>query len=272
MAAFKGDAALRLSAFKEVVGRLVRSTFTTPDNFAKQVAADLARETARPAGRESFGGLLRVNWDVFSSEMQNVLTTACRQAQAESSDGVVATRHVITALANTPSSALSLIGAYSRVPIQALKESLPPASLEEIFNYDRPLSGCVLSSMKRLLPKHTPSQRLLAIELAVDLIKNGTGSSVATFRDAGIDRVAVDRTMRHIRSIAEDRRLLAMALRELSEAEVLHIAYVAGISMAELPRDVELSEQVLERARREGRILVLIGELMRRHSKLIVIE
>jgi len=271
----KGRDAAQLAVFKRKVSQLVRSTFTTPDNLVKQIAADLARETAPPAGRESFGGLLRVNWDVFSPEMQTVLTTACRQAQAESRDGVVATRHVVTALANIPSTALSLMGAYRRVPIQPLEEDLPPASLEEIFSYDKPVSGCVLASMKRLLPRHTPSQRLLAIELAVDLIKNGTGKSVTDFRAAGIDGAAVDRTMRHIRTIAEDRQLLARALGDLNEAEVLHIAYLAGLPLSSLTLGTnlrDLREQLLTLTRNQGRTLALIGELIRRHSRFIVVE
>ncbi|GIE94412.1 DUF4062 domain-containing protein [Paractinoplanes rishiriensis] len=40
----------RLAAFKERVGRLVRSTFTTPENLAGQVATDLAREVSRLGG------------------------------------------------------------------------------------------------------------------------------------------------------------------------------------------------------------------------------
>lgn len=268
----QGEPANRLRVFKVTVSQLVRSIFTTPDNLAKQIAADLARETAQPISQGSFGGLLRVNWDVFSSDMQNVLMTACRQAQVESSDGVVATRHVVTALANTPNTAFSLFAAYGNVPIQPLREDLPPTTVHDLFNYNKPVSSCVLASMKRLLPQHSPSQRLLAIELAVDLLKHGTGTSVADFRRAGIDAAAVDETMEHIRRVASDRVLLTDALNELNEAEVLHIAYVAEISMAELAPDVELRRQVLQRARKDNRVLVLIGELMRRHPKLVVIE
>lgn len=43
-------AAERLVELKRKVNHLVRSTFTTPDNLAAQVAADIARESRRPDG------------------------------------------------------------------------------------------------------------------------------------------------------------------------------------------------------------------------------
>jgi uncharacterized protein DUF4062 len=269
----QGRPAQLLRLFKVKVSQLVRSKFTTPDNLAMQVAADIAREAGSPSSAKSFGGLLSVNWEVFSPELQLVLSTAYQQARVESSDGVVATRHVVTALANSPNSASPLFAAYRKVPIQPIRDDLPPVSLPDLFHYDKPMSSCVLASMERLLPHHSPTQRLLAIELAVDLLKNGHGTSVANFREAGIDAQAVDRTVRHIRSIASDNSLLGEALDQLSEAEVLHISYLAGVP----PSDPEsgtkpLRGQILKRARESSRILLLIGELMRRHPKLVVIE
>lgn len=57
-----GDAAVRLRAFKEKVGILVRSKFTTPDNLAKQVAADLNRELNQ-ASAVNAGRLTTVAFD-----------------------------------------------------------------------------------------------------------------------------------------------------------------------------------------------------------------
>lgn len=44
-----GEAYTKLTAFKQKVGQLVRTVFTTPDDLAKQVAADLAREISTPS-------------------------------------------------------------------------------------------------------------------------------------------------------------------------------------------------------------------------------
>lgn len=54
----KGESAERLTKFKLKVNALVRSQFTTPENLAMQVAADLAREMTPTASSDSFGGLL----------------------------------------------------------------------------------------------------------------------------------------------------------------------------------------------------------------------
>ena len=71
----KGKNAEALENFKTKVSKLVRSEFTTPDNLAKQVAADVARELAPPRDERtvvwnSFGKALRdehyqtvLNWD-----------------------------------------------------------------------------------------------------------------------------------------------------------------------------------------------------------------
>lgn len=268
----RGDAAECLREFKAKVNRLVRSTFRTPDNLAKQVAADISRDLSSSLSQESFGGLLSVNWEVFSPELQDVLSTAYSQARVEAEDGVVATRHVVTALKNTPSTARSLIESLQRVQIQPLIESRPEPSVEELFTYDKPISSCVIATMNRLLPSHSPSQRLLAIELAVDLIKHGRGSSVANFRQAGVDARAVDKTMKHIGQIAENERLLSDALASLDDAQVLHISYLADVILPQDLAGANLRRRTLENARKEGKILLLIGELMRRHSELVLIE
>lgn len=265
----QGEAGNRLKNFKREVSRLVRSTFTTPDNLAKQIAADLARELAPPTQPDSFGTIIRLNWGVFSPDLQMVLSTAYSQAIAESDDGVVATRHVISALANTVNTASSILAAFQNVPIQPLKEDLTNASLLELFGYDKPISSCVLASMNRLLPYHSPSQRLLAIELAVDLLKNGTGSSVADFRYAGIDADAVEKTYIHITKVANDKKLLREAIGALSDAELLHIAYLSQLRIPENASGTDLREQVLNNANEDNRILLLVGELMRRHPKFV---
>jgi hypothetical protein len=268
----QGDSAGRLRAFKVKVSALVRSTFTTPDNLAKQVAADLAREITPIAPPDSFGGLLRVNWEVFSPELQVVLSTAYAQARVDSEDGVVATRHVIAALANIPNTGRIIVTAFPEVPLPKLRGDLPDASVEEMFGYDKPVSSCVLAAMDRLLPFHSPTQRLLAIELAVDLLKHGTGSSVTDFRRAGIDAPAVDKVVDHIRRVAADIAKLRDALAELSDAEVIHLAYISELRIPEKLEGVTLRAQVLQLASDNRQLIYLAGEIMRRHPKLVTLS
>jgi len=169
-----GEAASSLANFKNKVGNLVCSRFTTPDDLAKQVAADLAK-IASNVSPDSFGGLLRVNWEVFAPELQSVLATAYANATIDSSTGIVSTRHVIAALATLPNSGQPIVTAFPKVELPSLRPGVKPAELPEMYLYEKPFSSCVLGSMKRLLPKHSPTQQLLALELAVDILKNGHG-------------------------------------------------------------------------------------------------
>lgn len=260
----RGASADLLIAFKKSVSGLVRSEFTTPDNLAKQVAADLARELLPERSPYSFGGLVRINWEVFSPEVQTVLTTAYEQALAESDDGVVATRHVFAALAFVPSTGHFIVDAYPQVHVPRLMPDLKIASVEEMFDYDAPVSGCVLGSMKRLLPRHSRAQRLLALELAVDLLKNGTGSSVAEYRSAGVDGKAVDAMLQMVRTIARRKERVSKALIALRDEDVLYLAYLANISVPPGFFGRDLCEAVLSEASRQGAVVSLVGEMLRR--------
>jgi Domain of unknown function (DUF4062) len=263
-----GEPAVQLMSFKKKTSMLVRSKFTTPDNLAKQIAADLAKVTT-DVSANSFGGLLRVNWEVFAPELQVVLSSAYSQARVDGRDGVVATRHVIAALAGLPNTGQALVTAFPNVDIPALKSSVRQADVAEMYLYDRPVSACVLGSMNRLLPKHSTTQQLLAIELAVDLLKNGHGRSVAKFRAAGVDANAVASVDKHIRQIAQDGSALQRGLGELSDAEIIHLAYITNLSVPAGLGGKYLREFMFRRTRDQGVALFLAGELLRRHPRLL---
>jgi hypothetical protein len=236
--------------------------------LAKQIAADLARELSQ-APPDSFGGLLRINWETFAPEVQTVLATAYSQAQQDGRSGVVATRHVIAALASLPNSGRPVVTAFPNVELPTLNANIQKAEVEELFAYDQPLSHCVLGSIKRLLPTHSTTQQLLAIELAVDLLKNGRGESVAKFRQAGVDGAAVGMVERRIRRIAADTTALRSALAELTDAEIIHLAYITNTPLSPDLSGDALRADVLRCAEQEGVSLFLAGELFRRHPRLV---
>ena len=195
-----GTASDSLRRFKEKINALVRSQFTTPDDLAKQVAADVGRELAARTPTNSVGDLLSKNWDRFAPELQDVLMLAFAQAQRDAEDGIVATRHVLTALAATANTSGSLLQPMlqkhpDKQLIDPLRPQLQTPSALQVFQHDKPFSGCVLGSLERLLPAHSPAQRLMAVELAADLLKHGRGNSVLKFRQAGIDGMAVERAL-----------------------------------------------------------------------------
>jgi hypothetical protein len=262
-----GRALANLKKFKARVSGLVRSKFTTPDNLAKQVAADVAREVLPKAPAGSFGGLLQVNWDVFSPDLQKVLETAYAQARVESTDGVVATRHVFAALASTENSGNFIVNAFPKVKVPQLLPRLREPEMIELFGYKEPVSSCVLASMKRLLPAHSPTQRLLAVELAVDLLKYGHGSSVIDYRRAGIDAA-----LKMIRKIAANDALLRKVMGTMDEAAVIHLAYICNVAVPKNAFGLDLIDVLLDKAKALRLTVRLAGELARRHPELLNIN
>lgn len=272
----KGAERVALEHFKKKVDALVRSKFTTPDDLAKQVAADVARELAPERGAESVGGLLQVNWDALSPELQIVFLNAYKRAKEGSRDGVVATRHVVAALLSSVNSSGILLRQMDKTFLETvLADSEPPAqvdnavALAQVFGHAQPFSHCVVGSLQRLLPSHSARDRLLAVELASDLLKNGRGSSVEKFRRAGIDAACVERLMRHATMIAEDRDRILAALKGFSDEELAAVAYAAGLKLAPRLEGNQLRESAIGAAAEKGQMGAFVGELMRRRPELL---
>lgn len=272
----KGAARDALERFKKKVSALVRSKFTTPDDLAKQVAADVARELAPERGKESVGGLLQVNWDALSPELQIVFLNAYKRAKEGSRDGVVATRHVVAALLSSVNSAGVLLHQIDKKFLETVLADSEPAAqmdntvaLAQVFGHAQPFSHCVVGSLQRLLPSHSARDRLLAVELASDLLKNGRGSSVEKFRRAGIDGASVERLMRHATMIAQDRDRILVALQGLHDEEVAAVAYAVGLNLAPRLEGDQLRQSAIAAASERGQMAAFVGELMRRKPELL---
>lgn len=271
-----GEQSERLMRFKQKVDALVRSTFTTPDDLAKQVAADVARELAPERQPDSFGGLLKLNWDTLSEELQTVFLEAYKRMKNDSRDDVVATRHVVAALVATGNSAGSLLHQMDKNLIgRVVEDSGTPAELHDAvalaqaFSHEQPFSHCVRGSLARLLPAHSDRDRLLAVELAADLLKNGRGRSVEKFRRAGIDGATVDTMMRHAADLSQSPERVATALRALPDAEINAIAYAASLDLSMPGEGSVTPKAVLDDARRQGKVPVLVGEILRRRPEVL---
>jgi radical SAM protein with 4Fe4S-binding SPASM domain len=116
----QGSLARHLKRFKRKVGKVVVfSKFTTPDNLAKQVAADLAREMAT-ASVGSPGDLIRMNWEVFSPEVQYGLLTAYSQTRSVNPTGLVSSQDLRAALAG-----LATTGRPSLTALQGVEPQNP---------------------------------------------------------------------------------------------------------------------------------------------------
>jgi len=272
----RDENAAALERFKRKVATLVRSKFTTPDNLAKQVVADVAREMAPERSRNSVGGLLQLNWDALSAELQGVFLEAYKRSKEGSQDGVVATRHVLAALASSANSSGILLHQIDKGLIDGLIQDSEPAAqiddtvaLAQVFGHEQSFSHCILGSLDRLLPSHSPRDRLMALELTADLLKNGRGKSVEKFRRANIDGAAVSRLMTHAESIAADSSRILTAMALFTDAEIAMIAYSVGLSVQPGLQGSGLQEAVVAAATAQGAITILAGELMRRKPELL---
>lgn len=269
----KGDDSTKLAAFRSKVGKLVRSEFSTPDDLAKKIAADIARELIPKGNTESFGSLLNVNWDLLDYELQRIFIDAYQRARTGSRDGVVATRHFIAALASVPSTATVLLHSLPKKIIEEILEENKivdtDISYAEAFQHEKPVSSCVLGSMQRLLPTHSTNQRLLAVELAADLLKNGRGDSVAKFRRAGIDYNAVEKLIEHVDLISKNIDAMECAMQSLSDSEISSIAYAIEINPPTGCSRITTKKELLDAAIQYDRLPILAGELMRRNPTLL---
>jgi hypothetical protein len=163
-----------------------------------------------------------------------------------------------------------------RIIERVLDDSEPPAEIDDavafaqVFRHEKPFSHCVLGSLDRLLPVHSNRDRLLALELASDLLKNGRGKSVEKFRRAGIDGEAVNQLMRHARSIADDPPRTLAALEKFADAEVAALAYAIGLGVETKLEGRDLRKGVIAAAIEQRQIDVLAGEIMRRKPGLLL--
>jgi len=179
-------------------------------------------------------------------------------------------------LVSLPNSAGILLHQMDKSLIdEVLHDSEQPAAIDDnvalaqVFAHEEPFSHCILGSLERLLPTHSGRDRVLALELAADLLKNGRGESVEKFRRADVDSDAVNRLMRHAQSIAHDPDRILAALRGFSDAEIAMIAYAVDLPLASGFKGSQLREILVSAAKEHNRINVLAGELMRRKPALL---
>lgn len=270
-----GKNAEALKRFKDKVSRLVRSTFTTPDNLAKQIAADVARELTPPQEMNTVGGILQVNWDRLSPELQLIILDAYKRAKIATSDGVVATHHIIAAMEALPNTSGMLFRVMPEAVIEEVRTDSTPSdsddslAIAEVFGYQEPFSHCVLGSLQRLLPSHSANQRLMAIEVAADILKNGRGNSVQKFRRAGIDGMAVERLVGHTSRIAADRDAIRQSLDTFDDTQITLLAYEIGLTCDPELAGAQLRDRLLRDADSEHKVEVLAGEVMRRNPNLL---
>lgn len=108
-----GDSESRLTSFKAKVDKLVRSQFTTPDNLASQVSADLGREIARAAATSAI--------DAFFARLAR--KAANSKAHNDSPSGVIRIQDLIEAYGSTAGERRAAAAAFQSGAFNDLRDS-----------------------------------------------------------------------------------------------------------------------------------------------------
>ena len=265
-----GDDRAALERLKrDKVGRYMRSKFTTPNDLAASVTADVARELARmeKPTRGGSGGQLSENWPVLEREARLALMEAFAHAR-ERGKGHVSTEDVLVMLTRMPSTAGMLMnwlpkeGFKAEKPVVAEK---PP--LEDALTFEGEYSHCVNSTLRRLAAEHSPDQPIRAIDVAADLLINGRGSSVVKFRNAGVTADVVNSMMRRASAVAEDAGKLRAELEALSAEDLAAVGYALDLNTTEPGfRDDPVAALMAVTGDRDRRSK-LLGEVLRRQPR-----
>jgi hypothetical protein len=270
----RGPGAEALERFKkEKIGKLTTRTFTTPDQLAGQVAADLSYLLSREVRSNAAGTILAKVWDKLSPELREVVLRAIARSEAGGGEGVVATKDVIAALVATPNSAGMLMNA---LPQNAFPEdmSIPsePANPELAFGHPGPFSHCVSRTLQNLTDGRVSGQPILAVELATDLLVNGRGSSVAKFRKAGVSADVVNNLIGRANTLVRDPNKLRERLATFTGDELAAIGYSLGLSVAEESFRRAPIDALIGQARDNRTSATLLGEMLRRRPALLELQ
>jgi hypothetical protein len=89
------------------------------------------------------------------------------------------------------------------------------------------------------------------------------------FRKAGIDGQAVERAVEHVQRVSGDRAAVLQALGALNEGQLHQLAFAADLPpLTGLTQSAQV-ENLVDRAAAEKKLLLLVGEMARRHPSLV---
>lgn len=132
-------------------------------------------------------------WECLSPTAREVLSIAYSHSKEQGGKGRLRTRYVTAALRTRPSEPLGKL--LSEIPDQALPDPVPVGSDPDVHPRSeiRPeLSPCVRDTLTALGAACTKDQQITSLDLFVDLVKHGGGSTVSRLRAHGVSASQVD--------------------------------------------------------------------------------
>ena len=137
----------------------------------------------------------RALWPNMSADLKRAFSIAYNENRLAGDPGIQ-TRDLFAALLRVESPDLQQV--VTDIPRSALPEPTEGPVLDEAYVIEeRPwLSGCVVSSIRRLGKSLPPGRSLTATDIFADIAKNGTGASVALLRKHNVGPGEIDAILR----------------------------------------------------------------------------
>jgi Domain of unknown function (DUF4062) len=133
-------------------------------------------------------------WDKMTPDLQSFLSVPYNENRMRG-DGGINTRDLFASMVSNPTPELQAV--MQHIPKEALPKPLEGKLIDEPYiAKEQPwLSHCISSSIKRLSKALPEGQLLTALDVFIDIVRNGTGESVALLRRNNIDTHAIEKIL-----------------------------------------------------------------------------
>lgn len=139
--------------------------------------------------------ILRNIWGRMTPELQNFFIIPYNENRMKGDPGIQ-TRDLFAAMVTNPTPEIDAV--MKHIPKQALPEPITGSVINERYiETEQPwLSHCIAASIERLSNALPKGQQLTALDVFIDIARNGTGDSVAMLRKHNIDTKAIDEILK----------------------------------------------------------------------------
>jgi hypothetical protein len=129
---------------------------------------------------------LKAIWNKMTPELQSFLSVPYNENRMKGNGGIQ-TSDLFAAMVTNPTPELEAV--LKHIPKKALPEPLEGKIVDEpyIVNEQPWLSHCIASSIKRLSQALSSEKQLTALDVFIDIVRNGTGKSVRLLRENNIN-------------------------------------------------------------------------------------
>lgn len=138
--------------------------------------------------------VFRSTWDRMTPDLQSFLSVPYNENRMKG-DGGIKTRDLFASMMSNPTPELQAV--MRHIPKEALPEPMEGKLVDEPYIAgEKPwLSHCISASIKRLNKALPEGQQLTALDVFIDIARNGTGESVALLRKHNIDPEQIERIL-----------------------------------------------------------------------------